>query len=334
MLLTVQGQAFAAPDEADADSAEAAAATSALPDMCNQVAEPDKFPERFRSGVHELACRSFRWFDGLFGDEHDFLEEAVGGKMSIGLSWNEFEGTGGRLRYRVRTDLPNFSSRWDAFFGRVDEDAFVSDTESVEESEFRRGLTSRDEPEWLLGLGYKDRSESGDGWDYSIGIRLRTPPRVFAKATFQKHFNFRPNLELNYRQTVFWRDGVGYGTTTYLDTSHELTHTNLSRYEFVGTLSEETDGTRWYAGHTWYRQLAHHKGLSLKTFVRGETSHVVPLQEYGFELTYRRQVARDWLFLNIGPTLTWPRELLEQKREASLGFSTQIEFEFGHQRGY
>jgi hypothetical protein len=313
----------------DSGTPDPAAGTAFTPDKCDQQAEPDKLPERVQSGVHEFSCRTFRWFDSLFGDSHDFKEEAVGGKMSIGLSWNEFDGVGGRMRYRVRADLPNFSSRWDAFFGRVDEDAYVSDTESIEESEFRRGISDNDESEWLLGLGYRDHSAAGDGWDYSVGIRLRTPPRPYVKARYQKHVPFNPRLELTFRQTIFWRDGIGYGTTSYIDTTHEIAEEALSRYELIGTYSEETLGTRWYAGHTWYHQLAPRKGLALKTFVRGETNAPVTLHEYGFELTYRRQVARDWLFLNIGPTLTWPRELPEQEREASLGFSAQIEFEFG-----
>ncbi|NND45852.1 MAG: hypothetical protein HKN58_11060 [Xanthomonadales bacterium] len=298
-------------------------------DKCDQVAQPDKFPERVQSGVLEMSCRTFRWFDGLFGDSHDFREEDVGGKMSIGLSWNEFEGVGGRVRYRVKADLPNFSSRWKAFLGRVDEDAYVSDTERVEESDFRRGISDNEESEWLLGLGYRDHSEAGDGWDYSVGIRLRTPPRPYAKARYQKHVALHDDLEFTWRQTLFWRDGVGYGTTTYLNTAHEIESGDLSRYELVATYSEETLGTRWYADHTWYHQLGHRKGVSFTTFVRGETDHAVSVHEYGFELTFRRQVARDWLFLNIGPTLTWPRELPQQERDASWGFSAQIEFEFG-----
>jgi len=318
--------------EASAPAVQDSTAAEGGIDKCEQEPNPDRFPERVQSGVHELSCRAFRWFDGLFGDSHDFVEEDLGGKMSLGLSWNEFEGTGGRIRYRVRTDLPNFSSRWDAFFGRVDEDAYVSDTETIEESRFRRGISDNNESEWLLGLGYRNRSASGDGWDYSVGIRLRTPPRPYVKARYQKHFQLQPRLDLTFRQTVFWRDGTGYGTTSYVDSSQELGRADIFRYELIGTLSEATEELSWYGGHTWYHQLGHRKGLALRTFLRGDTGSAVTLHEYGFELIYRRQVARDWLFLNIGPTLTWPRELPEQVREASLGFSAQIEFEFGNQR--
>lgn len=301
-------------------------------DKCDQHAERNRVPEKIQSGVHEFSCRTVRWIDGWFGDSEDFKEEEVSGKLTVGLSWNEYEGADLKTRYKVRTDLPNFSSRWDAFLGRVDEEAHISDTESVEDASFRQGFADRDEAEWLLGLGYRERKGATQGWDYSIGLRLRTPVRVYTKARYRKAWQFNPDLDLRYRQTFFWRDGTGFGTTTHLDSALDRQSHNLHRWEMVATLSEETDGTRWWAGHTWYRNLGNRRGISLLSFARGESSAEVPFQEYGFELTWRRQLTRDWLFVNVGPTLTWPREKLSEKREASLGFAFLIDFEFGAYR--
>ena len=178
-------------------------------DECDQVAEPNEFPERLQSRVHEGSCRMVRWIDGLFGDSMDFDESAVGGKLSLGMSWNEFEGVKAKARYRVRTDLPNFNDRWDAFLGRLDEDAYISDTETSQESTFRQGISGRDENDWLLGLGYRDRNRQGNGWDYSVGLRIRTPVRLYVKAKYRKAWQLNENLDLQFRQTIFWRDGTG-----------------------------------------------------------------------------------------------------------------------------
>lgn len=312
---------------APADAAADPAGTE--PDKCDQQPEQNLPPERVQSGVHEFSCRTARWIDSWFGDSEDFREEDVGGKLTFGLSWNEYEGTDLKARYRVRTDLPNFSSRWDAFLGRVDEEAHISDTESIEETSFRQQFVDRDEAEWLLGLGYRDKKYATQGWDYSIGIRLRAPPRLYTKARYRKDWQFSPDLDLRYRQTFFWRDGIGFGTTTHLDSAFDRQGRNLHRWELVATFSEDTEGTRWWTGHTWYHNLGNKRGISLLTFARGETGEEVPLQEYGFEFTFRRQLTRDWLFVNVGPTLTWPREKLVEHREASLGFAFTVDFEFG-----
>lgn len=302
-------------------------------DKCKQVPAQDKLPEKVQSGVFEFSCRTFRWFDSLFGDSRDFEEDAISGKLSVGLAWNQFDRLEGKVRYRVRSNLPNLNSRWDAFFGRVDEDTYISDTETLQESAFRQGISDGDDSEWLLGLGYKDRSASGDGWDYSIGLRFRIPVRLYAKARYHKAVMFSPTLDLRYRQTIFWRDGIGWGTTTHIDTAQKLSAHNVLRWELLGTVSEDTDGLRWWAANTWYHNLGNRRGISLLSFARGETDSEVSMQEYGFELTWRRQLAREWLFINIGPTLTWPREKLEQRREASWGFALLMEIEFGHFRG-
>lgn len=316
-------------DPASPDPSVEDAAQTDQADACDQEPSSDHLPEKMQAGVHEFSCRTLRWVDSWFGDTEDFREEDVYGKLKLSMSWNEFDDLESRMRYRVKTDLPNFSSRWDAFVGRVDEEAFVSDTETVEDRQFRQGIVDRDDPEWLLGLGYRDRARSGEGWDYSVGFRLRTPPRFYVKARYRKRFEPSDDLSVRMQQTLFWRDGIGYGTTSHLDTAYEMATGDLLRWELLATISEDTEGTRWWAGNTWYHRQTDKHGISLLSFVRGETGKAVPLQEYGFELTWRRRVAREWLFFNFGPTLTWPREELHQKREASLGFAVSMDFEFG-----
>ena len=340
-LLLVCGRLMAEPGEPvqispsvqHASEAHAGNEAATEADKCEQVPIQDKLPEKVQSGVHEFSCRTFRWFDSLFGDSRDFEEEAISGKLSVGLAWNEFDSFEGRLRYRVHSDLPNLNTRWDAFFGRVDEDAYISGTQTLKESAHRQGISDSDDSEWLLGLGYKGRSDSGDGWDYSVGLRFRTPVRLYVKSRYRKAMLLSPTLDLRYRQTFFWRDGTGYGTTTHIDSARKLSAYNVLRWEILGTVSEDTDGLQWWTGNTWYHNLGNRRGISLLTFARGETDKEVALQEYGFELTWRRQVAREWLYLNAGPTLTWPQENPGQPRKASWGFALLMEFEFGHFRG-
>lgn len=324
------GWAGSAPEE-HAAGAASQSESEPEPDLCEQEPSSDHLPEQMQAGVHEFSCRTVRWIDSWFGDSEDFDEAAVSGKLKVSTSWNEFDHFEPRIRYRVRSDLPNFSSRWNAFLGRVDEEAFISNTETFEDRAIKQGIADRDDPEWLLGLGYRDKPGT-QGWDYSIGIRLRTPPRAYVKARYRRQYQLRPDLDLRFNQTIFWRDGIGFGTTTHVDSARDIGGTDLVRWELLATISEETEGTRWWAGNTWYHRQTPKHGISLLTFARGETGKSVSLHEYGFELTWRRRVAREWLYFNFGPTLTWPREEPEQKREASWGFAVSMDFEFGEGR--
>jgi hypothetical protein len=331
-LLISAGPVRAQTDALDGSEKDGAAGTEQEADLCNQVPDPRKIPEIIQSGVHEFSCRGARWLDSLFGDSADFDEDSVGGKLSLGVSWNEFDGLKGRARFRVQTDLPNFNSRWNGFIGRLDEETYISDTETLQESPFRQGISDSEDNDWLLGLGYKEHAESNEGWDISFGLRFRTPIRPYTKLRYRKNWQLSPAFDLRYRQTFFYRRGTGFGTTTHLDSVRDTQSRNVLRWEMLATWAEDQVGTRWWLGHTWYRKQTSQRGVSLRSFVRGESGSEVPLQEYGFELTVRRQLAREWLFINVGPTLTWPRERLHQKREASFGFAVLMEFEFGQYR--
>jgi hypothetical protein len=299
-------------------------------DKCDQEPSDPSFSEEVQSGLFEYSCRTVRWFDSLFGSSRDFPEERLFGRLSLGTAWSQYEGVDPSLRFRLRTELPNMSSRWNAFLGRVDEEDFIRGSETYQDSAFRRGIRDADEPEWLFGLGYKGRKPGEAGWDYSIGVRLRLPPQPYVKARYEKFWTVGERHDLRFRQTFFWRYSKGFGTTSSLDSARELSDTDILRWELIGTYAEYTEGIDWWAASTWYHRLAEQRGLSLRTFARGRTDADVTLQEYGFEFSYRRQLHREWLFLNAGPTLTWPRERLEEKRSASWGFAVLLEMDFGY----
>jgi hypothetical protein len=285
--------------------------------------------EDVREALFEMTCYSARWVDGLFGDDHDFAEREVGGRVRLGVVWNQYDGLDPRLRFSVRTAFPNLSSRLNAFVGRVDEDNYISDSVTDADRSFDPRENDED-AEWLLGLGYDKRKADKQGWDYSVGIRFRFPPRPYVRARWRTQHSFGENADVAFRQTFFWRDGIGFGTTSRFDTSRRVGEKDVLQFEAVGTWSEDTEGVDWWAGHTWYHRLDEGRGLSLLTFARGESRRDPSLTEYGFHLIYRRPLEREWLFLNAGPTLTWPRFEPDEDREMSWGLIAQVEMFFGN----
>lgn len=318
--------------EIDARDAEAEDEPPA-DDACDWTLEGEPIQEQTREVFRSWSCHSFRWFDGLWGDSHDFPEEEVSGWFILGAEYTQYDKFDPRLRVRVRSPLPNLNQRWDLILGRVDETSYVSDTEGENETFFNPGaVTERDEePEWLLGLGHRGRSDK-QGWDWSAGVRLRTPPRPYAKVQYYYNKAFSLDTDFRFRQTFFWRGDDGFGATARGDFAHKIDPSNVLRTEAIATASEDTEGTQWYFGQTWYHRFAGDNGISLLAFAEGETDHEVPLRDYGFNLIWRRPYTRDWLFLSMGPSLTWRRETLDEEREMSLGFGVWVEVEFGSWR--
>ncbi len=310
------------PDDAEENPEE---------DGCDGDYERPHWQEDTQEFFRDISCHTFRWADALFGDEVDFPEDEVSGLAVLGVSWNEYEGFDTRTRFRVRAPLPNWDNRWDVILGRGDDDGFISDTEIQDPTFYNPGLISRgDSDSLLLGLGGRRRGADRNGWDWSAGVRLRTPPVPYVRLRYYYSKVFSPDTDFRFRQTFFWRSDDGFGTTSRGDLAHAFRPQDVMRWEAVTTISEESPGVEWYVGQTWFHLMPERRAFSLLSFATGETDGPVALREAGFNFIFRQPFTRDWIWLSYGPSATWPRFEPEDKRELSLGFTVQLEMEFGN----
>lgn len=317
------------PEAAEQPASPAVDSPTPVDDACHWDMEKGEFQEDWQELMRGMSCYSFRWFDGLFGEEVDYPEDQVNGLLTVGAAWEEYDGLDSRLRLRVRAPLPNMNNRFDLILGRGDDEAFIEDTETQNEVFYNPGLVNRgQEDSWLLGLGARSRG-GHKGWDWSVGVRLRAPPEPYVKAQWFYYKQYGDAADLRFRQTFFWRSEDGFGSTSRGDYAWAVNSQDVLRLEGVVTVSEVTLGTQWFIGHTWYHLLGDRSAFSLLSFAEGETDAEVPLREYGFRLVWRRPFTRDWMYLSVGPTATWPRFFNDEKRELSLGFGVWVELEFG-----
>jgi len=301
-------------------------------DECNEPLEDPEIQEISQELAWSWSCYTFRWFDSWWGDQYDFDEKAVSGLITVGMRYSQYYGFDPKGRLKVRAPLPNMTRRWDVILGRVDEEAFVTDTQGQDKTFYNPGAIDRGEDaEWLLGLGHRGQARRS-GWDYSVGVRLRIPPAPYVKAQWYYNKDLSDRSDFRFRQTFFWRLDQGFGTTSRGDLAYGINEKNVLRWEAFGTMHDEIDGVQWYAGQTWYHLLANRSAFSLRSFIRGETGAEVSLKEYGIDMIWRRPFTREWLYLSVGPSVTWPREFPEDQREMSLGFNLWLEMEFGNWR--
>lgn len=300
-------------------------------DDCDWRLEEQEWQEQSQEVVRSFSCHSFRWFDSLWGDAQDFDESSVNGLVLVGTRWREYDGFDPRFRFKVRAPLPNMDNKFDLVLGRVDEEAYISDTDTQDRMFYNPGVVSDREDSWLLGLGHRRRGKRS-GWDTSLGIRLGAPLRIYGKLQYYYNKHFTKNVDLRLRQTFFWRNDDGLGSTTRGDLAWGIDLKNVLRWEGVATVSQESQGTEWRVGQTWYHLFGDRSAFSLLAFARGKTDAEVALQDIGLNFTWRRPFTREWMYLSVGPTITWPRELSEEKRELSFGFNVWLEMEFGNWR--
>lgn len=268
-----------------------------------------------------------RWF-GADVSEDAYAQNTRGSITPIVL-WDEFNGFDQRFRFRVRMPLPHLDERYNAFIGTFNRDEFVTEREQQSGAIPRQGSrgTIADE-ETLLGIQYRDRREGGR-FEADAGIRIRSPIDPFVKGGYRFEHSTENHLLLTFREIGFWQNSEGFGFTSRVDVERALDIDSLIRWTASGTISQESEGVRGYTALTWYHALPKDRGVAAQIFANGEFDADVPLEEYGLRAAFRQRIFRDWLVLELRPSVTWPRERRDEPRKASWGFGIGFEMFFG-----
>lgn len=286
--------------------------------------------DRMQRGVYAGVCGTAQWFDGLFGTPRfDQDTDETFGRLGVYERYDRRDGLDTRLRLRARLALPALSDRVQLTLGRGNEQQLVEERPANSDAPLPADFQNTDDDAFLLGLGYSKDSRLSNGFDFGIGVRLRFPPDPYVKTTYRHNWILSDDTMLRFRETPFWRDSRGFGATTQISLDHLATPTVLLRWSNAATIAEDTEGFEWGADFTAFQGLSRRRGLSYTALLRGETRADVGIQNYGVELRYRQRILRDWLFVGLSGSLTWPRETLLEKREINPGVGLGFEMYFG-----
>ena len=132
---------------------------------------------------------------------------------------------------------------------------------------------------------------------------------------------------------IFWEESERFGATTRIDLERLLSDDFLVRLTASATFTQETEGVRWFSQLTLYQNLHEGRALSYQVGITAESDSEVPITDYGLRVIYRRSIFnREWLFLELRSSITWPRENLLERRVSNLGAGVALEMMFGERR--
>ncbi len=287
--------------------------------------------ERVRSRLTVTACASSAWIDGLFGDEvrYDQYRETYG-TVSTGALWSDYDGFDPRLRFRIRLQLPQWDERISAFAGRLGEDDYISDSEGDFAALPTRQFGNLEDESVLVGLGYSSPERTGNDFDAGVGVRVDLPPDPYVRTRYEIVRTLAEKYVIRARETVFWQNSEGFGSTTRMNLDRALSDRFLIRWTTLGKFTEETAGLEWYTQLTLFQSLGPRTGLAYQLQTEGATDNEVQLTRHAGSVILRRQLTPDWLFLELRGGVGFPRRKLTEKREASPEVGIALEMQFGN----
>lgn len=310
--------------------APAAPEKKTLRELCRQrVPEEEAVLDESRRRLQETFCGATLWFDGLFGGHPDVKNaRAVSGRVELSTLYTQADGTQPKARLRLNYDLPNLKHQVKLFVGRDQGDEFIRDRQ--EGFEIRSSVFGVEtEDRWLAGLGYSPPGKWAERLDFRIGGNLGTAPEGFVQGRLRRNVFLGESAVWRLRETVFYTNREGFGSTTSADYDRVLRSNLLFRWGTVGTFSEKTTGADWRSAAVLYQHFGSRQAIAYEFFLRGSTDQDVAVREFGVRNVYRHALNRQWLYGELIGGYTWPRESADVPRKGSALVGVGVELSFG-----
>ncbi len=301
------------------------------------VCEPPAFEEDDtrlldRSQVHieRFVYSTSRWFGGLFGQSNvECAGNVRRGYVSLGTRWDERDGTKVRARFRASVALPALSRRANLVIGRGDADRIIEGTADENIQTLPDRFNDLGEQDFLLGLGYSRGGGLRKGWDLGAGVKLSFPLDPYVRARY--HLNPVVADRWLWRLTpqLFWQDSRGWGVSLANSVDFAVSPKWMLRSSTTLVEDEVSEGIDWTQIFSAYRSISRRSAVAYSVFAVGETDRAVPIKDAGFQIRYRRRILREWFFVELLTSLSYPREFLFEERKSNIGVGIEFEMQFG-----
>ena len=285
-----------------------------------EAAEPDQELEletNWLDDTHDVATDKAQalteWMDNFFGDPEYNLEQAESQlRLEIINEWDEEDGYETSPRLRGKVQLPKISKRLDIVFSGED-----SDFDSEED---RRNNDDGIALQYRLNEGRRSRYDLTLGWS--------SGPRPGFKYRYQGSFDERNSYR--FIERIQYEIDDGFISKSQLDLNRALSPDNLIQWSNQITYGEDTDGVEWRSRVSLRQRRDTDSdrptALNYIAAVNGITSPHSFVKNYRLAILWRRQVYRDYLFLELEPGYNFRKRKNEDDRNTAASLTVRLEF--------
>jgi hypothetical protein len=252
------------------------------------------------------------WMDAFFGDPNYNLEQAESFlRLEAFSEWDEEDGVDLKLRLRGKVQLPKISKRLNLFFAGEEGDTLTEEERNQEDQ---------------IGIQYRVREGTRSRFDATIGWAsgsLRPGIRYRNEGVIDERNSYR------YIQRLQYEDGENFFTTGQVDLNHILDDDNILRWSNRAKWGDHTDGVEWRTRLSLRqardRDARRPVALNYYGTINGVTRPDSFVKNYRLGVIWRRQVYRDFLFLEVEPAFNYRRRKLEDEREPAWSLILRLE---------
>ncbi len=272
------------------------------------------------------------WFDSFFGNPRflDVEQPSTFIRLRIASHLVEGEGVTFPIRLGGRIRIPGASRKLRLIlFGEGDDEFTTTNEEDSSTTIIEDGDA---QTKSNAGLRYKLYNTLRSKLHLSVGGRLFSPFEYYYRVRFRRLVHIGSNNIVALKGSGYWKSNDGYGTTATLDYDRTLTETVTGRLSLSGIRAEVDHVHAW--GVTWgvttslFKKFSDKTAASLDIGAFGVTRPETEITNYRIGCRMRKKFSRPWLFLEVTPEVTFPRNELTGERDAIGAILLMLEVQF------
>ncbi len=251
--------------------------------------------------VSRQLVRTVAGVDAFFADDRA-LEESDATRLRLTSTFRYVDGRDLTIQLGVsgRLDLPRLQQKLQLL---VDADGREQDLRSgLEDTD----AVTDDDRSLFTGLRWVPRETRRSRVNIDGGLRWRSGPVPFVRVRGRRTLTYTHWL-VRLTQNFLWFEDRGLGQQTTVDFERWLDHTHLFRATPSLRWSEHIDGLDWRQGVSVFHLWDDERMIGMSLGVRGQTDPNIRVEHLEGVLRYRQRAFRDWLFVEVSPSLTFPR---------------------------
>ena len=273
---------------------------------------PINWVDTSHSAVADQAQAAVEWMDDFFGDPTYDLEKAESYlRLEFENDWEQGEGNDFGVRLRGKVQLPKISQRVDLLFSEEEGDTVDrEEREDIDNISLQVNVREGDRSRFDATMGFS----SGN---LKPGVRYRNEGDL----DFARRYRYVQRLQ--------YEDGEKFFTLAQVDLFQTFNERDVLRWTNRSKGGENTEGVEWRTRLSLFQRFGQDskRPLALNHFVsvRGETRPTSFIKNYRLGTVWRRQVYRDFLFVELEPAMNYRRRDYEDSRELTWSFVARVE---------
>ena len=282
----------------------------------DEDSEAEEEPINWVDDTHAYATNQAQdltqWMDDFFGDTVNDLEQAESFvRLQLIDDWDAEDGHNFKVRVRGKVQLPKISKRLDLVFSEEENEQLDEDERREEDRvSLQYKLVDREKSRFDLTLGWASSN-------VRPGVRYRNEGPIGEVSSYR------------FLERLQWEDGEGVFSTTQVDLYRALDNDDLLRWSGRIKYGEETDGIEWrskWALAQRYKEDTK-RPIATNTFlvINGVTQREVYTTNYKLGFLFRRQMYRDFLFIELEPAYNYRRREYEDERAGVWSMVVRLE---------